>query len=464
MTRPWNRLLVRIWLHGILLFCCIVAVIFVARFVLPRQDALFSIRAHPVLAIGLADRVLTQLPDREAARREAVAVAAETSIGLAVYGADGGLLVTSGPVEESPLAPATAAERAEVGATRITESAAPSEHGRDRWIVAAADRRAYAVLGIPKAPSLALHAIALGLAAIVLAFLFVALPIATTIVRPLARLGAFAKELGAGNLAARVEVRRPDELGELARSLNAMAGQLQQLRSTERELLAGVSHELRTPLARMRVVLELATVAELAQARGYLNEITTDLSEVEQMLDAIIVASRLDPEASWTEAQPPVTRVAIEAGELVTTAATRFRSRWPGRALADPAPGERAVLDGDPVLLRRALDNLLDNARKYSADDQPIEIATAVTADAVRFEVADHGIGIAPEDRERVFTPFFRADRSRTRATGGVGLGLALVRRIALAHGGEVGFTSELDRGSRFWFSVPRPTPASRDS
>ncbi len=446
-ARPWNRLLVRIWLHGILLFACIVVVIVVARFVMPRQDILFSLRAHPVLAVGLADRVLTRLPDREAAHREALAVEAETSVGITVYDAAGGLVASSRSVEPEPV---TAAERAAVsGGSRVAAPAA--SHGRDRWIVAGSDHRAYAVLDIPQAPSLVLHAIAIGLTAIVLAFLFVALPIAATIARPLARLGAFAKQLGAGNLAARVEVRRHDELGELAVSLNTMAGQLQQLRSAERELLAGVSHELRTPLARMRVVLELAASAESERPQGYLNEIAQDLGEVEHMLEAIIVASRLEPEAP----RPAVTFVPVDGAEIATTAVARFRARWPDRVLSGDASAGPSIVDGDPVLLRRALDNLLDNARKYSPDDQPIELVTTETAGAVRFEVVDHGIGIARDDHDRVFTPFFRANPSRTRATGGVGLGLALVRRIALAHGGEAGFTSEPGRGSRFWFSVP---------
>jgi signal transduction histidine kinase len=96
------------------------------------------------------------------------------------------------------------------------------------------------------------------------------------------------------------------------------------------------------------------------------------------------------------------------------------------------------------------LDNLLDNARKYS----PTDAAIAVRLDGARISVIDRGSGIAAADRDRVFTPFFRADASRARTSGGVGLGLALARRIVEAHGGTIGFDSEPDRGSTFWFEV----------
>ena len=105
-------------------------------------------------------------------------------------------------------------------------------------------------------------------------------------------------------------------------------------------------------------------------------------------------------------------------------------------------------------MLRRVLDNLLDNARKYSSDDAPIAIEVTRRGTGIRVEVVDQGAGISAADHARVFSPFFRADRSRTRASGGVGLGLALARRIVDAHGGTIDFASEPERGSRFWFEL----------
>jgi signal transduction histidine kinase len=261
-------------------------------------------------------------------------------------------------------------------------------------------------------------------------------------------------------LSVRAATDRRDEIGDLARSFNRMAEQIQQLRLAERELLGDVSHELRTPLARMRVVLDLASDADAERTRRYVREIATDLSELEQLIDDIIASARLDPDAPhWAEARPPLRPRPITARELVDAVAVRFAERWPGRALSCRGASDELVVDGDPIWLRRALDNLVDNARKYSPDHTGIAIEVGPTelrgGPGVRIEVVDRGAGIARDDWPRVFTPFFRADRSRTRATGGVGLGLVLARRIVEAHRGEIAFNSELDVGSRFWFVLP---------
>jgi signal transduction histidine kinase len=271
--------------------------------------------------------------------------------------------------------------------------------------------------------------------ALVLAFVFVAAPLTRSIVRPIEQLGRLARELGEGNLAVRANSQRRDEIGDLARSFDTMAGQIRRLRAAEREMLGDVSHELRTPLARMRVVLELAAGADLERARGYLGEITTDLRELEQLVDDIIVAAQLDPESPrWERAQPPLRRAHTAIAEPVEAAIARFSARWPERELAYQPPDDLLAVDGDPALLRRVLDNLLDNARKYS--DAVIEIHITRAEQTVRIEVVDRGIGIAAHDQARMFSAFFRVDRSRARSSGGVGLGLVLARRIVEAHGG----------------------------
>jgi signal transduction histidine kinase len=311
-------------------------------------------------------------------------------------------------------------------------------------------------LPTPHHTSLFWHAVALHSMAFVLALLFVALPLSRSIARPLERLGKLARELGDGNLAVRADATRRDEIGDLARAFNDMAAQIQGLRSSERRLLADVSHELRTPLARMRIVLDLAGDGDPADVRRYLGEITTDLSELEQLLADVIASSRLEPDAErWDEARPPLRRQHVDVATLIDAAAARLAERCPARALVrQPAP-RAMVVDVDPVMLRRALDNLLDNAHKYSPEDRPIVVVVEPAGASVRVEVRDQGIGIAADDLPRVFVPFFRADPSRHRATGGVGLGLALARRIVEAHGGRMGVDSVPDEGSRFWFELP---------
>ena len=155
----------------------------------------------------------------------------------------------------------------------------------------------------------------------------------------------------------------------------------------------------------------------------------------------------------------PLRRATVEPATIANTAAERLLARHPDRPLElDIAPGLPAI-DVDPVLFRRVVDNLLENAHKYTPDATlPIELRVSRSGEDVVFEVADHGVGIASEDLPRVFTAFFRGERSRSRETGGVGLGLTLARRIADAHGGSVSITSEVDRGTTARLTVPRLT------
>jgi signal transduction histidine kinase len=229
---------------------------------------------------------------------------------------------------------------------------------------------------------------------------------------------------------------------------------MQRLRHAEKELLANVSHELRTPLARIRVVLELAAGGDTAQSRRYLTEISSDLTELEQLLDGVIASARLDLVQNTSgDPYPPLKRDDVDVEEVAEAAAARFRERWPERELAFVRAGEPLAVTGDRALLRRVIDNLLDNARKYSTAS--IELAIARSGERAKIEVIDRGIGIAAEDLPHLFTSFFRADRSRSRHTGGIGLGLSLSRRIVEAHGGAIEITSELGRGTRAWFVLP---------
>ena len=444
-----RRLLIRIWAHGILLFAGVIATILVARWVMSDVEQFHALRAHPYLAAAVAERVLQRGDDPVALAKELELAATETSLALSIYKADGALLASS---IEPPLSMPGAAEReAIVAPARVAWAS-------ERLVIGGFDGerlRTIAVVRAPLARSVPWHVAGLLGSAVVLAFVFVAAPLTHSIARPIERLGALARELGAGNLAVRAPTDRRDEIGDLARSFNTMAAQIQRLRAAERELLGDVSHELRTPLARMRVVLELASNADLDRVHRYLAEVTSDLEELERLIDDIIVSSRLDPESTqWVEARPPLRRQPVAVQALVDAGAQRFRASHPGRVLEVERPSQALVVDGDFAMLRRVLDNLLDNARKYAAEETPIAVRVEQQDARVRIEVIDQGVGIPTEDQPRVFSPFYRADRSRARASGGVGLGLVLARRIVEAHGGSIGFESEIDRGSRFWFAL----------
>lgn len=151
---------------------------------------------------------------------------------------------------------------------------------------------------------------------------------------------------------------------------------------------------------------------------------------------------------------PPLRRQDFESVDIIEQASQRLRTAHPTRALRTELAQALPVIHGDPVLLRRALDNLLENAHKYSAPGSgPVELRAGIARQGGRVEltidVVDHGVGIAAADLTRVFQPFFRSDKSRTRATGGLGLGLAPTKRIIEAHEGRIELSSVLGEGTR---------------
>ncbi|RYE87366.1 MAG: HAMP domain-containing histidine kinase, partial [Myxococcales bacterium] len=275
--------------------------------------------------------------------------------------------------------------------------------------------------------------------------------LARSLTAPLRRLSAAAQALGGGDLAVRVDLHRSDELGEVAHAFDEMAGRVAALLRAEKELLANISHELRTPLARIRVALDLAIEGDAEVARESFVDIAGDLDELERLISDVLTAARLDlGDGTAPAGLPPLRRQRLAASELLDQSAARLRSAHPERPLRVESSGDLPPLDGDPVLLRRALDNLLENAHRYSdRPEAPVTLVARPGHDGLHIEVVDQGIGIAPGDLARVFRPFFRADRSRARATGGLGLGLALTRRIVEAHGGRIELHSALDQGTR---------------
>jgi len=283
--------------------------------------------------------------------------------------------------------------------------------------------------------------------------------LARSISRPLGTLSGAATRLGAGDLDARAALDQNDELGEVGRAFDGMADRVVALLRAEKALLAGVSHELRTPLARIRVALELAEEGDIITARASLADITDDLGELERLVDELLTAARLELGQSAPGA-PALRPRTVEAAALAATAAERFLSVHPQHRLDAAVADSAGRLEADPALVSRVLNNLLDNAAKYSAPSAGwVRLGVEGTASEVTFTVEDHGAGIAPEDLPHVFTPFFRADRSRSRSTGGFGLGLSLARSIAEAHGGRLELASGPDAGTRATLVLPRSGP-----
>jgi len=278
------------------------------------------------------------------------------------------------------------------------------------------------------------------------------------IARPLTRLSQMAISLGRGDLGVRSDLKRNDEVGDVARAFDEMAERIQRLLQTEKELLANVAHELRTPLARIRVALEIAGEGDAEAARASLAEIAVDLAELETLIDDVLTAARFE----LAEGVAPSTGFALHLERLAPRAiaqraAELFKGRHPNRPFSSNFSDSAALIHADPVLLRRVLDNLLENAHKYSPEpDAEVSLAVSERSGQVCFEIRDHGMGISEEDLPRIFSAFFRGERSRSRGSGGVGLGLTLAKRIVEAHRGSIEVESVIGQGSTFraWLPV----------
>ena len=282
-----------------------------------------------------------------------------------------------------------------------------------------------------------------------------AIIVARWIVRPIERLSRTARTLGTGDLSARSRLDRRDEIGELGARVDEMAERMQGLLVSEKELLANVAHELRTPLARIGVALDLAGEGDATAARASLAEIAVDVGELETIVDDILTAMRFEIVGS-AGAKLPLRRAIVPPSEIAAAAADRLHVRHPARALAVTIAPELPPIHVDPMLLRRVIDNLIQNAHKYTPDhEKPIELDVTSGEDGITFQVRDHGLGISAEDLPRVFTAFFRGDRSRSRETGGVGLGLTLAKRIVEAHGGVIEVASEHGKGTTVRVTIP---------
>jgi two-component system OmpR family sensor kinase len=278
--------------------------------------------------------------------------------------------------------------------------------------------------------------------------------LARSFVTPLSLLATAARKLGAGDLTARVRSQRHDEFGQLADTFDDMADRLTLVLRSQQELLANVSHELRTPLARIRVALDLAAEGDATTAQESLQEINEDLGELERLVADVLQTAKLDLAAGRAGAPLPLGRSQpVDVTELLGQVVQRFHAAHPERVLNVNATARFPKVTGDPVLLRRALDNLVDNARAYS--DAPIQLLAEHDARELRLSVIDHGIGIAESDLAKVATPFFRTDPSRARRTGGLGLGLSLARKIVEAHGGTLSIESQLDHGTTIRIALP---------
>jgi signal transduction histidine kinase len=246
------------------------------------------------------------------------------------------------------------------------------------------------------------------------------------LLRPLDDIREGAVRYGGGDFSHRIPLRRNDELGDLARQVNTMAGEIRDMLDAKRALLLAISHELRSPLTRARLNAELVDESEARDA------LLHDLAEMRDLIIDLLESERLTSGHAALQREP--TDLNALVGE---TLQAHFAGQRVDLHLAPDLP----PLALDRMRLKLLLRNLLDNALRHNAGAAtPPCISTSIDGAHVTLSVRDHGPGVPPEHQAQLAQPFYRPDAARQRTTGGVGLGLYLCRLVAEAHGGRIGW------------------------
>ena len=264
-----------------------------------------------------------------------------------------------------------------------------------------------------------------------------AYPVVRRLMRRLERLQASVEALGTGQLSTRVAVEGNDEVASLASSFNRSAAHIENLLAAQKNLLSNASHELRSPLARIRMAIELMQDRAQPEVR---QELMRSIGELDQLIDEILLASRLDAVVDTILRPEYFDFTALVAEECA--------------AVDAQLQAEAVSLHGDTKLLRRMTRNLLENARRHG-EGSPISVALKRHDDKfVRLDILDKGPGIPENEREKIFDAFYRLPGASEK-DGGVGLGLSLVKQIANAHDGSVRYVSPEFSGSCFRVLLP---------
>ena len=276
--------------------------------------------------------------------------------------------------------------------------------------------------------------------------------------RPLDDMTETAGAIAQGDLARRVpDAGGGTEVGRLGVALNAMLANIEQAFAARaaseerlRRFLADASHELRTPLTSIRGYAEMFDRGARDRPEDLatsMRHIRSEADRMSELVNDLLLLARLDQER-------PLEHARVELGDVVEAAVDSARVSAPDRAISYSHPRSVAV-EGDASRLRQVVDNLLANAARHTPPGTPVDVRLGTDATSALLEVEDRGPGVAPEDEARIFEPFHRADDSRARATGGMGLGLAIVAAITRAHGGTAGVRPNPAGGATFWVTLP---------
>jgi len=280
---------------------------------------------------------------------------------------------------------------------------------------------------------------------------------------PVLRLREMSQKLAGGDLTARTssaQARRKDEIGDLVRDFNAMAGTIEELVSRQRQLISDVSHELRSPLARLNVALDLGRERK-GNDRAF-EQMQEDLQLLDEMIGRLLTLAKLDIGA----AQVPMQEVDLAEVVSRIARAAEFESQ-DSQGIRVTTSGS-CVVRGGVELLHSAIENVIRNAVRYTEKGTAIEVQlerlSAASGGRVRVVVRDHGPGVPDSELKNIFQPFYRVTDARDRQSGGTGLGLAIAERVVRIHGGTIRAENAAPHGLKVEIDLPQSPVASTGS
>ena len=252
----------------------------------------------------------------------------------------------------------------------------------------------------------------------------------TRLASPVRSLARTAEQFGAGDISARSKIQRKDEIGDLARSFNQMAERITALVTSERRLLQDVSHELQSPLARMAVAAKLTRTAadrDAAAAR-----LQTEIQRISEMVSGLLDITRAEGDPVALRRDP------VDLRELVSDIVAGSEWEASEKQCALRPDLDEIIVRGNEELLRRAIENVLRNAVRYSPAGEPVDVSLRLMNNEAEVVIRDRGPGVPAGELEKIFLPFYRVESARERQTGGTGLGLSLAQRAVLLHQGTI--------------------------
>lgn len=270
---------------------------------------------------------------------------------------------------------------------------------------------------------------------------------AAGVISPIRRIASSIAQFGQGDLSVRVETDRPDEIGQLGRSFNDMAERMERLITSERRLLSDISHELRSPLARLKFAMKLARTSHDPAAA--LERIERDVNRIASLVSDIVAINIVEDDPAREEKKEICVRDIID----VVTSDCQVEAQARGCSIEVRGQVCGEIL-GNPELLRRAVENVVRNAIRYSPERTAVEVALSEDERDALITVRDYGPGVPDQAMDRIFDPFFRVEEARNANGGGSGLGLSIAKRAVCVHRGKIA-AENATPGLRVTIAIP---------